>query len=135
MNIMTTALAEKLNGRECGDEVTIEEAKRTADCGLVVVYGASDDLMEFRGAIEDEVGCYNGGVAYLTKDGLLENECENENCPHFARMKQECPTIAAVWDHDGYSWTYSTDIPHATFDILEDGEKYCRGIVFSMEDL
>ena len=33
------------------------------------------------------------------------------------------------------SWSYLTDIPHKTFDIMEDGEIYCRGIVFSLDDL
>ncbi len=97
MNIMITDFAKKLTGRECGDEITREESKNAADLGLVVVYGASDDLMEFRGAIEDEVGCYEGGVAYLIKGGLLENECENENCPYFERMKKQCKNISALW--------------------------------------
>jgi hypothetical protein len=43
--------------------------------------------------------------------------------------------IEAVWAEDGYSWTYRTDIPHATFEITEDGEPYCRGIVFALADL
>jgi hypothetical protein len=38
--------------------------------------------------------------------------------------------IDAVWCEGEYSWTYKTNIPHATFDIWEDGEKYCKGIVF-----
>jgi hypothetical protein len=46
-----------------------------------------------------------------------------------------CKTIEAIWGKDGYSWTYKTDIPHATFDIFEDGEKFCRGIVFDIKSL
>lgn len=26
-------------------------------------------------------------------------------------------------------------VPHATFNVMEDGEKFCRGIVLSMDDL
>ena len=33
------------------------------------------------------------------------------------------------------AWTYMTDIPHATFDVMDDGELYCRGIVFALADL
>jgi hypothetical protein len=40
-----------------------------------------------------------------------------------------------VWGKDDTSWSYETDIPHATFDVLEDGEVYCRGIVFALADL
>ena len=43
--------------------------------------------------------------------------------------------MKAVWGEEGYSWTYETAIPHATFEILEDEEKYCRGIVFDIKDL
>ena len=43
--------------------------------------------------------------------------------------------ITAVWDTDGYSWIYQTDIPHATFEIVEDGAPYCRGIIFALADV
>jgi hypothetical protein len=128
-------LAEKLNGREYGAEITKEERREAAAAGLVVVFGASDDLMEFRGVIDDEVGCYGGGSAYLTSDGLLENECASDDCPHFKKMRDDAYVIEAKWDCDGYSWVYETSIPHATFEILEDGEKYCRGIVFALSDV
>ncbi len=45
--------------------------------------------------------------------------------------------INIIW-HDeegGPCWTYETDIPHATFDIMEDGEKYCRGTVLDIKSL
>lgn len=128
-------LAALLNGREYGKETTKAERLEAEAHGLVVVYGASDDLMEFRGAIEDEVSCWNGGTAYLTRDGLLQNDCDNDDCPHFEKMKKAAATIEAVWDKDGYSWIYETAIHHATFEILEDGEKYCRGIVFYLVDV
>ena len=35
----------------------------------------------------------------------------------------------------GCWWSYETDIPHETFNIYEDGEVWCVGIVFSVEDL
>ena len=129
-------LAKKLNNLQyqSGD---IEDFHNVAkDNNLVIVFGASDDLMEFRGAIYDEVGCYEGGTAFITDGGkLLQNECDNDECPYFKLEEQTSLKIKAVWDKDGYSWIYETDIPHVTFDILEDDEKYCRGIVFSLNDL
>jgi len=102
---------------------------------LVVVFGLSDDLMEFRGAIDDEVDCYNGGTAYLNEKGLFENDCMNDNCPYAERDRGKCKTIIAAWN-DSFkeepAWTYETDIPHATFDIYEDGELWCVGIVFEI---
>jgi len=103
---------------------------------LVAVFGGSDDLIEMRGAVNDEVGAYNGGEACFNVQGLLQNDCENDNCPHFAKAKVLAPTVHALWcEEDGFSWTYLTDIPHETFLIMEDDETYCRGIVFSLDRL
>ena len=128
-------LANLLNGREYRQEITKEEAQQAKEAGLVVVYGASDDLMEFDGVIHDELGAWNGTTAYLNEHGLLVNDCVDE-CPHFEKAKQKARTIKAIWHDNGeYSWTFETTISHATFDIVEDGEKYCRGIVFELATL
>lgn len=127
--------AEKLNGNEYGKEGSKELFVAMSTDSLVAVFGASDDLMEFRGAIRDEVGCYDGGTAYLTGDGLLQNDCENDRCPHFEKLKEAAATIDAKWDVDGFSWRYETNIPHSKFIIKEDGENYCEGIVFALADV
>ena len=127
-----------LNGMEYGEEIATEIQQCLKGSGLVAVFGASDDLMEFRGAIYDEVGCYDGGTAYLTKDGLLINKCDEDDCPYFEQIKKQVMTIEALWNNENepaIAWTYKTDIPHSTFEIMEDGEVYCRGIVFSLSDL
>ena len=80
--------------------------------------------MEFRGAIDDEADCYNGGTAWIHLDKLIDG-------PNFVGTKQ----IDAIWCKDNIPWQYETDIPHETFDVLEDGEIYCKGIVFRIEDL
>ena len=128
-------LAKMLDGCEYGHEVTTSIAKTAKESGLVIVYGASDDLMEFDGAIRGEIGCYEGGHAYITPNGLFENECDDDECPYFDELKKKTATITAQWDSQGYSWTYATNIPHAEFDVMEDGEKYCRGIVFDKKDI
>lgn len=127
--------AAMLNGREYRKEITREEAVAAKNSGLVIVFGANDDLMEFNGAIDDEVGCYEGADVYVTPNGLPNNKCHDGNCPYFAAERDGATVIEALWDHEGYSWTYTTEIPHSTFDILEDGEKYCRGIVFALSDI
>jgi len=130
-------LANLLNGREYGEEMTEVEARVAKENGLVVVYGYSDDNMEFRGAIDGEYGSYRGSAVFITKNGHLLDECHECDCDFcgYAEKKKQARKIDALWDNDGYSWTYQTDIPHATFDILEDGEKYCRGIVFELAAL
>ena len=128
-------LAEKLDGREYASELTKEEVDFAKVNRAVIVLGASDDIMLLAGAIDDEVDCYGGGLAHFNKRGLIKNECDDEHCPYHLREIEEAAVIEAVWGEEDYSWTYKTDIPHETFDILEDGEKYCRGIVFSLDNL
>ena len=125
--------AEMLNGREYNyPQFTKEEIQTAKDNGFVIVYGASDDLMEFDGAIYEEAGCYDGGKVYFDKTGaVLDEEFSNSKC------------IEAVWcdkertDENGnvIAWTYKTDIPHETFMIYEDGEPYCEAIIFSIDDV
>jgi len=128
-------LAAKLHGREYREEMTEEEIGQAKEAGLVVVYGASDDLIEFRGAIYDEFVCFRGGTAYLNEHGLIQNECPEEDCPYFRHLIQQTVEITAVWAEGETSWTYKTDIPHETFDIMEEGKVYCRGLVFSLQNL
>lgn len=128
--------AAALDGGEYGNEGSSELFQAMKAAGLVAVFGASDDLMEFRGAINDEVGCYNGGTAYLTSEGLLENPCE-DGCPYFEKVKKSAATIDAIWDSGGYSWQYAVAGIHSTagFVIKENGEPYCEGIVFDLGDV
>ena len=125
--------AEMLNGKEYGyPQFTQEEIQIAKDNGFVIVYGASDDLMEFEGAIYDEVGCYDGGEVWFNKDRVVDAP---------ATIGDRC--IEALWcdanakDENGdvITWTYKTDLPHETFMIYEDGESYCRGIVFEIDAL
>ena len=133
-------LAIELNGRDTGEEMEWGEIQDAKAAGLVVVYGYSDDNVEFSGAIDEEVGAYEDTTIYLTKDGILEepacNDAENCTCPYFEAAKNSAKTIMAIWrDGERPSRVFSTDIPHETFTIVDDGEPWCIGIVFSMADL
>lgn len=129
--------AELLTCREYGNEIERHEEQTAKENGLVVVFGYSDDYTEFRGAIYDELG---SGKHEFTKAGVFKHEDDVE-----VLEKYDNPVtfnkIKAVWnpkDDTGKafaSWAYETDIPHATFDILDEGMLYCRGIVFSINDL
>lgn len=133
-------LAALLNGRQYREEITPEEVSQARADGLVVVYGASDDLMEFDGAISDEIGAYEGCIVYVDAKGPiplwsnLDHHDKDEMREYFQR-EGKGRKIEAVWDSEGYSWTYCTDIPHEAFEILEGEDKYCRGIVFALSDL
>lgn len=130
-------VAEKLNGIQYGSEgriLVLEYCRELRKEGIVVVRGYSDDLIEFDGAISDEFGAYD---QYLNSKGLVRNECEDDHCPYFEKILKEVKYyIKPQWcEVEGYCWTYDTNIPHITFDIMEDEDKYCRGIVFKLSDL
>ncbi len=130
-------VCEALDGSEYPIRIESAFCDILKEDGIVVVYGASDDLMEFRGAIYDELGAYDGGTAYLDKNGLLQNDCyEGDACPHFAEIKSTATKIKAKWcESDVASWEYETAIPHKTFKISEGDETYCVGIVFLLADV
>lgn len=131
-------LAAQLDGREIGEEISRAEAQIAKESGLVVVYGASDDLMEFDGAIRGEVDCYKGGTAYVVPHGLWESRCSNEGYPYAKQEMKACEPIKALWCSDvepKMAWRYETRIPHATFNVYERGELYCVGIVFEQAAL
>jgi hypothetical protein len=128
MNIDEFAIG--LTGREYGREISKEEERLAKELGFVVVFGYSDDNAEFRGAIDDEVGCYNGGNIYLDRNGILE-KCECQ-CKYSKLAKEKARVIKAIW---GESWEYETSIPHAEFEIYDDDEICCKGIVFDIREL
>ena len=121
--------SERLNGTEYNGYPIFskEDIKIAKENGFVIVTGASDDLMELEGAIEDEAGCFDGGKVYIPKRGVEENKTKN--------------MIEALWcqtkDENGVviPWAYETKIPHETFLVMDAGEVYCRGIMFNVNDV
>ena len=128
-------LANMLHGRQYREEISRDEEQSAKENGLVVVFGASDDLMEFRGAIYDEVDCFEGGKAHVDESGLFESMCDSYDCPYLEKERAKCKSITAIWRNDNPNWMYKTDIPHETFCVYEDADPYCVGIVFEMRDL
>ena len=129
-------LAAQLNGREYPLRLSAKDQLQARNNGLVIVYGASDDLCEFDGAISDECGA--PGDIFVTRAGVLElhDDCDCKFCGYKTAVAR-ATKIEAFWcvEREGPEWTYQTAIPHATFSIMEDGRVFCRGIVFSVEDL
>jgi hypothetical protein len=112
--------------------------------GIILAYGASDDLLEFEGALNDEVGAWNGTTvrigrhAYGEGEPFVFDEDENRkkmtfNKAQILRMKK----ITAIWCPRNEkrevwaSWHIVTpDIePVAWFDIFENGKLFCRGLI------
>lgn len=143
MKMTIKEFADGLNGREYGSEITDFEDKRAKELGYVVVFGYSDDNMEFRGAINDEIGCYNGGEVHLSKDKIFapwdfcHSYDEDRPCELIELARKGCKVIESLWCDvtNDCAWSYKTDIPHEIFNIYEDGRVFCKGIVFSTQSL
>lgn len=142
-------LAARLHGREYGKETTKAEEAEAKAAGLVIVYGYSDDNVELEGAIDEEIGAWDGTTIRVTPLGLLplwdsyeDGISEEDAEAYFKRKAAGFQNIEAVWspvEVEGgepfASWAFKTAIPHATFDVMEDGELFCRGIVFALADV
>ena len=106
--------AERLNGTEYNGYPIFskEDIGIAKENGFVIVTGASDDLMEFDGAIYSEGDCFDGGKVYFSKNGVEEDKTQN--------------VINALWceaeDENGVviPWAYETKIPHETFYVINE---------------
>ena len=128
--------AAALNGNQYAEEWWKELWAEMKSAGLVAVFGASDDLVELRGAIDNEIPAYQGTTFFVEEKGLVENGCEHgDGCPNWT---QRGTPVKALWGPEGIegdpSWAFATEIPHVTFDIMDKDELYCRGIVFALKD-
>lgn len=139
-------LADALNGIEYSTVALLHGdllMQRAKAAGLVIAYGYSDDLLEIDGALYDEAGAPD--TVLIDTEGLLpsfEAASEDEEaCRRYFERKLNAREIEAIWRHspsgelDDPPWILKTDIPHESFMIVEEGEPFSRGIVFSLSSL
>lgn len=118
-----------IDGAEYRNPISKEMHDKLKENNLVAVYTASDDLLEFRGAIYDETGI----EARLNADGFWYSKCDNDSCPY--AKEEEKQTVKITFNDESNPWRVDTLIPHHEFKLYEDGEVISIGIVFSMEAL
>lgn len=128
-------LVGKLNGMDIENLFLPLNIKYAKDNRAVIVFSTSQDLVEFRGAISDEVYRDENCTIYFSSAGELVNICRSDRCPDFIDIVANASQIEVKWNVKGYMCVLDTKLPHETFDILDDGEPYCRGIVFMIDDV
>jgi hypothetical protein len=144
--------AKKISGFEYpADELDNLNKEMAAD-GIIIAYGASDDLLEFRGVIYDGVGAWEGVEVRISSRGkgtaFIFDEEENQDSAKFNRKEiAAMQKVKAIWspkcrdvedngsDEVFASWLIETEIPHEAFDIMEDGGLFCRGVVFHVDNV
>ena len=130
-------IAEKLNNNDI-DVGLVLTGVELLRLGVVVAYGQSDDLLQLRGAIADELGAYEGTEIKLNNKGIVKNLCDEEDCPYFLKEESEARFfIKSEYDPASIdaTWLITSNIPHETFDLMSEDELFCRGIVFLLGDL
>ncbi len=113
----------------------------------LVVYGYSDDIVEYDGLFHDETYADNGKTDIpFDKSGLIqrpdferyefeldEYDIEFEK---YLERKKNALKIDALWCPDSScSWEIQTKVKHHKFNIMEDGEIFCKAIVIDFNDL
>lgn len=135
--------AQQITMRAYTEEMTDAEKIQARDAGLVVIFGRSDDITVLAGAIDEAF--YDGKPIMLNPQGALSglndgdtyefnNLSDMEACVDQLRYSKP---VKAIWHNSPseYCWTFETDIPHATFEVIDGEESYCLGIVIDMKDL
>jgi|TARA_B110000196_G_scaffold302154_1_gene296890 hypothetical protein len=133
------SIASELDGVEYplySNHPIFEKAK---EAGVVVVFGSSDDMVIVAGAVKDDDYVYQTGKRLLGTEGFIFGAGDidtDEGLENYLTHKKAAKSILVKWaSEDELSWTYETEVPHETFYIMEDGERYCRGIVFHVDKL
>ena len=131
------AVAERMNGREYLHEITDEEGRELARSGLVVVFGYSDDNVELRGSINDEIGCWESGKIPILNGEVFVPPCGDKCLDHDCQLLRDAyrRSVNVIAEFTSTGWKFDGEFPHETFTIMEEGEEFGQGIVFAMEDL
>jgi hypothetical protein len=134
--------AELIDGQEYPFRMSKEQCQIAKENGLIVAFGASDDLLELRGVIDDEFGAWGGTKVYFVKGQIKElDEIEGDLYYQTEKPFDKLRSVLLEWCPKSLpkaSWLATVggsvlpgdDI--ANFDILEDGEIFCRGVVFKL---
>ena len=147
-DITLKEFAAMLFGRDREPNMTPDEKLLAKQRGFVVVYGDSDDRVEFEGAIREE-GHTNpllknrpAGVLVLSEDGKL---LDDESDLYAEYIKKNRNVIKVYYcSKDGLNWVFESDIPHETFLTYDGGydeefsdfdEGFARCMVFEVSSL
>ena len=150
-------LAKLLDGNEYRDELYNEYGMNIYDIceknKWVIVYGASDDLIEFEGVISGEDGAWDGTLCKFVKPGDFYLEDEDDETYKkakdykFVRINQDelnelknnnykdtC-VVEMLWDPEEIDASWQVNIkgaPFAKFNIMEDEDVYCEAAIIDL---
>lgn len=113
-----------------GNEVPYDIIKLAKANNYLIFFGHSDNTIEICSCRYYEFDAYKSTTLYITHNCVYhENEVHPTAAyPVHARFTEQSRKSTVMW-------SFTTDIPHETFNIMENGELYCRGIVIDLNNL
>lgn len=90
----------------------------------VIVYGNSDDLIEFDGSTYDEISAWMGGEILLDDCyEIIKNLCDCD-CPYFKKYISEIKhkKITGRYGNGNGSWKIDANFTHSKFSLVEQYE-------------
>ncbi len=120
-----------LNGRGVSWVLYPDEIKDVKKDGLVIAWVPSDNFLQFEGEITEEEWVPFEGRLWIAPNKCLTKDFTHPELPEIKPVfcpKNKYGTVYATWE-------ILTAIPHETFNILDDGETYCIGVVFKWNDV
>lgn len=123
-------LAKELNGFDVNDSFTKSVINTAKYSNLVIVSAIGDDTIIFSGSLKDEFDLLHGGQIFMAKEG-------GEYIPYKKQSQDKSRKVIEVfWDkHSLFKWKFLTLIKHVTYDLRKDGRSFCKGIIFSLNDV
>lgn len=150
MNNLIKEVAQELNNidyNDIDDYLRNDISVPLKEKGIVVAFGQSDDLLELRGAIYDEIDCYSPTKAIWLENQFincnkldklyefLEDECDGFFISQIKKMCENTKYISINPNSKMFQFEYETNFPCEQFNIIEDGEVYGVGFVFDINSL
>lgn len=142
-------LAELLDGHDVlnRDMYGIPTNMEVWNNNLVVMFGHSDDLIEVRGAVHNEIDSYGEDKLALVLAGEKIDDDEdvmNIDIPGIFRLSDDYnqsnnPRLITVRygseENTQADWEFDTAMPHATFMLYLKGKPFCKGIVIDLDEI
>lgn len=109
-------------GRNYGYEFNKEEIEEMKNDKIVAFMGASDDLIEIIGAIDDELDCYTNATFGYRSGKFIRNKNTKFN-------------LKVTHNRNNCCFWLDSNVMYSTFVVMDEDEPYCRGIFVSLYDI
>jgi hypothetical protein len=121
-------MAKHINGRTTGSELLASEIETMKEHRLTACFASMNAHFKFEGYVHTD-WLYSGQSAVLERYGILKSVFDLR--PY---QKIHCVTGYYCGYEEPY-WRFATTFPVAGFTIMDEGKEFCKGFVFSWDDL